>query len=122
MDYRSVVREMRRQNKRMYQLTGEAGVAQNDLYEKCMADGALDRKTKELIGIGIGICVRCDACVYGHVEKAVQYGATIEEIAEVCKVGLIMGGGPGTHYSAKAIDCADYYLKLKEEKEKLSEE
>ena len=30
---------------------------------------------------------------------------------------LIMGGGPGTHYSAKAIDCAEYYLKLKEEKD-----
>ena len=44
-----------------------------------------------------------------------KYGATIEEIADACKVALIMGGGPGTHYSAKAIDCAEYYLKLKEE-------
>lgn len=55
MDYRKEVREMRLKNKRMYELTGEAGAAQGTLYEEAMKDGALDRKTKELIGIGIGI-------------------------------------------------------------------
>ena len=117
MNYRKEVRDMRVMNKRMYELTGSAGEAQNTLYEEAMKDGALDRKTKELIGLGIGICVHCDACIYGHTEKAVMLGATIEEIADACKVALIMGGGPGTHYSAKAIDCAEFYLKLKAENE-----
>lgn len=119
MNYRKEVRDMRLMNKRMYELTGSAGAAQGTLYEEAMKDGALDRKTKELIGLGIGICVHCDACIYGHTEKAVMLGATIEEIADACKVALIMGGGPGTHYSAKAIDCAEFYLKLKAENEAL---
>ena len=95
---------MRVMNKRMYELTGSAGEAQNALYEEAMKDGALGG------GVPLG-------GIYGHTEKAVMLGATIEEIADACKVALIMGGGPGTHYSAKAIDCAEFYLKLKAENE-----
>ena len=117
MDYRTEVKEARAKNIRMYQLVGpEAAGHQNGLYEVCMKDGALDRKTKELIGLGIGICVRCEACMYGHIEKAVALGATIEEIAEVCKVALIMAGGPGTAYSGKAIACAEEYIAARDGK------
>ena len=106
MDYRSVVREMRRQNKRMYQLTGEAGVAQNDLYEKCMADGALDRKTKELIGVAIGVYNRCQYCICVHTHGAYQAGATREEILAAAEVAIAFGGGPSVAYSASVLNAA----------------
>lgn len=45
-------------------------------------DGALDAKTKELIGLGVAAQVPCDYCVYYHTQAAKSHGATDEEIKE----------------------------------------
>ena len=45
-------------------------------------DGALDRKTKELIALAIAIAARCDGCIGFHMEALVRLGATRQEVEE----------------------------------------
>jgi len=56
-------------------------------------DGALDRKTKELIALGIAIATRCDGCIGFHMEALVRLGATREELEETLGMTIYMGGG-----------------------------
>ena len=72
-----------------------------------LKDGALSLKHKELIALGIAIQARCDYCIVIHVKKCLEAGATKEEIAEVCGVAILMGGGLALTYStfvAKAVE------------------
>ena len=52
----------------------------------------IDRKTKELIALGIAVTVRCDGCIAFHVHDAMQAGATKEEIAETVSVECCVYG------------------------------
>ena len=57
-------------------------------------DGALDKKTKELIALAIGVSTRCDGCIGFHTKALKELGATRDEIAEVLGLSIYMGGGP----------------------------
>ena len=54
--------------------------------------GALDVKTKELLGLVASLVLRCDDCVTYHVVRAREEGVTREEAFEALSVGLIVGG------------------------------
>lgn len=56
------------------------------------AEGALDVKTKEMLGLVASTVLRCDDCIKYHLEKSCQEGVTREEMLEVMQVGLIVGG------------------------------
>lgn len=71
------------------------------------ADGALDKKTKELIALAIGIATRCDGCIGFHAKAAARHGATRAEIAETVAMCVYMGGGPSMMYGAKALAAFD---------------
>ena len=60
------------------------------------ADGALPRKVKELIAVGISVHDDCESCMEWHVEQAAAAGATMREVLEAVEVGIEMGGGPAT--------------------------
>ena len=64
------------------------------LFAKVMKDGALDVKCKELIALAVGLAAQCKPCIYLHVQKALQAGATREQILEAASVVVMMGGGP----------------------------
>lgn len=66
------------------------------------ADGALERKTKELIALAIGVVEGCDGCVASHAQAAVRAGATRQEAAEAIGVTFLMHGGPATIHGARA--------------------
>lgn len=66
-------------------------------------DGVLDKKTKELIALAIGISTRCDGCIGFHVKALVELGATKEEIEETLGMAVYMGGGPSLMYAADAM-------------------
>lgn len=74
------------------------------------ADGALDAKTKELISLGISICIRCEGCIAFHVKDAVDAGATKEEILETIGVAIVMGGGPSVAYGCEALEATEQLL------------
>lgn len=77
------------------------------MYQKLMGDGALTLREKELIAVGIGLAVRCEPCVYAHVEKAVKAGATREELIEAAGVVVMMQGGPGYTHVPELLDALD---------------
>lgn len=62
-------------------------------------EGALDKKTKELIAIGITVASRCDGCVAFHTKALVDLGVTQQELAEALGVAILMGGGPSFMYA-----------------------
>lgn len=51
-------------------------------YKETYKKTEIDRKTKELIAIGASLGFKCHGCLKGHIEKAVKYGASPEEISE----------------------------------------
>lgn len=64
------------------------------LLEACDSPDKLDAKTKELISIGIALVVHCEHCVVYHGYKALEAGATRQEIMEAAMVAVTMGAGP----------------------------
>ena len=65
--------------------------------------GAVDTKTKELISVGISAYNRCEYCIVFHVFKALEAGATREEIMEAAMVAVAFGGGPSIAYSVTLL-------------------
>lgn len=62
-------------------------------------EGGLSVKHKELIAMAIGVAVRCEPCIYTHVEKCVKAGATSKEVMDAAGVAVMMGGGPVYTYT-----------------------
>ncbi|MCM3039413.1 carboxymuconolactone decarboxylase family protein [Paenibacillus motobuensis] len=76
------------------------------------ADGAIDTKTKELISVGIAAYNRCEYCIVFHVYKALEAGATREQIIEAAMVAVAFGGGPSMAYSVTLLkDSIDEFEK-----------
>ena len=67
-----------------------------------LADGALDKKVKELIALAIGVATHCDGCIGFHTKALNRLGATDEEVAEALGMTVYMGGGPSLMYAADA--------------------
>lgn len=66
-------------------------------------DGALDKKTKELVALGIAISTRCDGCIGFHTEALVKLGCTRAEFEETLGMAVYMGGGPSLMYAGDAM-------------------
>ncbi len=56
------------------------------------APGALDVKTKELLGLVASAVLRCDDCVKYHLESSHKEGATKEEVMETLGIATLVGG------------------------------
>ena len=68
------------------------------------ADGALPKKAKELIAVGISVVIDCESCMQWHIEQAAAAGATEAEVLEAVEVGIEMGGGPATVSARFALE------------------
>ncbi len=66
-------------------------------------DGALPRKTKELIMVGITCALRAQRGVRIHSERALTLGATPREVLEAMEVAAIPGGMPGLWMGVEAL-------------------
>lgn len=55
-------------------------------------EGALDVRTKELLGLAASLVLRCDDCIAYHVIRAMEEGADEAAIMETFDIGLIVGG------------------------------
>ena len=55
-------------------------------------EGALNAKTKELLGLVASLVLRCDDCISYHVIRAKEAGTTDAEFDEVMAIGLVLGG------------------------------
>jgi AhpD family alkylhydroperoxidase len=70
-------------------------------------DGALPKKQKELIAVGVSVVKNCESCMQWHIEQAASSGATYEEVFEAIEVGIEMGGGPATVSARFALEVMD---------------
>jgi AhpD family alkylhydroperoxidase len=79
------------------------------LAQAATRDGALDKKTKELIALALGVAARCDGCIGFHIEALVKLGATRQEVEETLGMAVYMGGGPSLMYAADAISAYEQF-------------
>lgn len=77
------------------------------LVGKSLEQGALTTKEKEFVALGIAVAQHCTPCIYLHVQKAVEAGATRKEIMEAAGVAVLMGGGPAFTHVAEVIKALD---------------
>jgi AhpD family alkylhydroperoxidase len=61
---------------------------------------ALDTKTQELISIAASLVAKCQGCIEGHLKKALEAGATEEEISETLSIAAAIN-------AAAIIDLTD---------------
>jgi AhpD family alkylhydroperoxidase len=54
--------------------------------------GALDGKTKELLGLVASLVLRCDDCILYHTIRCFEEKVSTLEFQETCNVGLVVGG------------------------------
>ncbi len=70
-------------------------------------DGALPRKTKQLIAVAVAHVTQCPYCIRGHTKAAARKGATPEEIMEAIWVAAEMRAGGAFAHSALSLDALD---------------
>lgn len=79
------------------------------LAQAATRDGALDKKTKELIALALGVAARCDGCIGFHSEALVRLGVTRAEFEETLGMAIYMGGGPSLMYAADAMTAYEQF-------------
>ena len=68
------------------------------------AQGALDVKSKELIGLTCSLVLRCDDCIKYHLGKSYEAGLKKEEIFEVFSIALVIGGSIVIPHLRRAVE------------------
>ena len=71
------------------------------------AEGALDKRTKQLIAVAVAHVTQCPWCIEGHVRAARRAGATPEQIMEAIWVAAEMRAGAAFAHSIKALDLME---------------
>ena len=80
-----------------------------EVEEKAFRNGALDKKTKELMALSISIVTKCEPCMEWHLDQALQAGAADAEIYETIDVAIEMGGGQAGAYARFVLKAMDYF-------------
>jgi AhpD family alkylhydroperoxidase len=73
----------------------------------CYKPGALDAKTKELLGLVASMVLRCDDCISYHIDQCVKAGCSDEELWECFDVALIVGGSIVIPHLRRGVDFLD---------------
>jgi AhpD family alkylhydroperoxidase len=73
-------------------------------------DGALDKRTKELLGLVASIVLRCDDCITYHIKQCVTAGVTRPEFLDLFNVALVVGGSITIPHLRRAVDRLDATL------------
>ena len=103
---KAVLRELSPLHRELRRTIPDVYDGYRELSTAAFADGALDRKTKELIALAIGVVEGCDGCVASHGQAAARAGATRQEAAEAIGVTFLMHGGPATIHGARGASVA----------------
>ena len=74
------------------------------LDNQAYSDGALNVKTKEMLGLVASMVLRCDDCIKYHLGKCKEVGATTEEIYEVFAIANLVGGSIVIPHTRRAAE------------------
>jgi len=92
--------------RRMRELAPEPYRKWLEFEREAFAEGALPRKTKELIALGIAQITQCPWCIDVHVKKARQAGASDQEMAETIFVAMAMAAGAAWSHGGLLLQAA----------------
>ena len=73
----------------------------------CYKAGALDVKTKELLGLVASMVLRCDDCIAYHIDQCLKVGCTPAELFEAFDIALIVGGSIVIPHLRRGVDFMD---------------
>ncbi|MEL6926261.1 MAG: carboxymuconolactone decarboxylase family protein [Bacteroidota bacterium] len=76
-------------------------------------DGALPKKTKELLGLVASMVLRCDDCISYHLGTCYELGVSKEEIFEVFSIANLVGGSICIPHTRRAVE---YWEELENQK------
>lgn len=93
--------------RRLKELKPELFKAFIEFDHQAFADGTIDRKTKELIAVGIAHITQCPWCIDAHTKRAKQAGVTDEQLSEVTYVAMAMAAGAAFSHSAIMFTSAE---------------
>ena len=79
-------------------------------------DGALDKRTKELMGLVASAVLRCDDCITYHVKQCAAIGVNREEFLDAFNVALVVGGSITIPHLRRAIERVDQLLEVHDTK------
>jgi len=90
------IQDMRKYRKKMNELILKAEnknikrffAIDHNVYEK----GALDKKTKELMGLIVSTVLRCNECIFYHLDQCIKEKVTLDELCEALSIAIIVGG------------------------------
>jgi len=87
-------------------------VAQDSVRAEVYKDGALSVKVKRLMSLGIALRAGCTNCILAQTMRALEAGATKDEILETTSVEVAMSGTTGVAESLRVIKLLDELGKL----------
>lgn len=83
-----------------------------NLSQAAFKEGSIDKKTKEMIALALGVANRCDGCIGFHIQTLVRLGVSRQELSEILGVAIYMGGGPSLMTAAEAIKAFDQFTAI----------
>jgi len=104
---KEIILKRKKAHKKLLDLKSKTYRAFLDMERAAYADGALTKKHKELIAVGISVVIDCESCMQWHIEQAAKAGASAQEVLEALEVGMEMGGGPATVSVRFALEVMD---------------
>jgi AhpD family alkylhydroperoxidase len=72
--------------------------------------GALDAKTKEMLGLVASLVLRCDDCVTYHLDRLIEEDVTMAELVEAVGVGLVVGGSIAIPHVRRIFELLEEYV------------
>lgn len=103
-------RERQRQNARILD-SEHLGIRRFfNLDEAAYRDGALDARTKEMMGLVASMVLRCNDCIDYHLIQCAKLGVSEAELVEAFNVALIVGGSIVIPHLRHAFDTLDVLL------------
>ncbi len=97
-----------RMNERILEEKDHLGIKRFfNLDTRAYQDGALDRRTKELLGLVASMVLRCNDCIDYHLQQCVDLGFRDEELEDAMNVGLVVGGSIVIPHLRHAVETLD---------------
>jgi AhpD family alkylhydroperoxidase len=76
-------------------------------------DGALDAKTKEMLGLACSTVLRCDDCITYHIIQCAELSVSTDEFMEIMNVALVVGGSITIPHIRRAVESWDEIYRSK---------
>ncbi len=102
-----ICRKRKQAHQKLLALDSKVYRAFLDMEAAAYGDGALPKKAKELIAVGISVVMDCESCMQWHIEQAAKAGATRREVLEAVEVGIEMGGGRASVSARFALEVME---------------